>query len=261
MARLDIIGERIHCIAPSIRKAFDEMNPEPILQRAHEQIDAGATYIDVNIGPAESNGPQLMKWAVELIQKDCDNIPLALDTANMAAIEAGIEVYNDSKGKPIVNSADAGPRLKYIDLAAKNNALCIVLCSNESVPAGVDEILGYCQETLEHGMMLGMEPTDMWFDPLMIVCKGMQDQVHQIFEALRGFSDMGLLSTCGLSNISNGMPKEIRPIMDAAMMAMCMANGMTSVIVNPCDKRMMETIKSCDILNDKYMYADSYLEL
>ena len=98
MAKFVTIGERIHCISPAIRAAFDNKQPEAILKRAKEQLDAGATYLDVIIGPAENNGPELMKWAVELIQGNFDNVPLALDTANKAAIEAGISVYNRSKG-------------------------------------------------------------------------------------------------------------------------------------------------------------------
>ena len=86
MAKFVTIGERIHCISPVIRKAMEEMNPEPILKRAKEQLDAGATYLDVNIGPAESNGEELMKWAVTTIQDAFDNVPLALDTANTKAI-------------------------------------------------------------------------------------------------------------------------------------------------------------------------------
>lgn len=109
--------------------------------------------------------------------------------------------------------------------------------------------------------MLGMEPTDMWFDPLFLVAKGMQDKQQQILDAIKGFAEMGLNSTGGLSNVSNGMPKELRPIMDSAMLAMSMANGLTSAIVNPCDRRLIETMKSCDILKDNYMYADSYLDL
>ena len=70
MGRFIIIGERIHCISPVIREAMNTMNPEPILARAKEQLDAGATYIDVNIGPAESNGPELMTWAVKLLQEN-----------------------------------------------------------------------------------------------------------------------------------------------------------------------------------------------
>ena len=93
----------------------DRRDPEPILKRAKEQLDAGANYIDVNIGPAEADGEEVMQWAVKLLQETFDNVPLALDTANVKAIEAGIQVYNRSRGKPIVNSADAGDRLNRID--------------------------------------------------------------------------------------------------------------------------------------------------
>ncbi len=261
MAKFITIGERIHCISPAIREAFDTRNPEAILKRAKEQIDAGATYLDVNIGPAENNGPELMKWAVQLIQENFDNVPLALDTSNKAAIEAGISVYNRSKGKPIVNSADAGDRISYIDLAAANDAIVIALCSNGPIAADNDERMVHCQTMLEHGMELGMEETDLWFDPLFVVVKGMQDKQMEVLEAIKMFSDMGLNSTGGLSNNSNGMPKKIRPIMDSAMVAMAMMQGLTSAIVNPCDQRLMETVKSCDILKNNTLYADSYLEL
>lgn len=261
MARFIVIGERIHCISPVIRKAMDEMNPEPILQRAKEQIEAGSGYIDVNIGPAEGNGPELMKWAVKLIQENFDNIPLALDTANMAAIEAGIEVYNTEKGLPLVNSADAGDRLPYLDLAANNGAACICLCSNGSVPGSLDEITGYCMQLLEHGLMLGMETENMWMDPLFLVCKGQQDKQNQILDAISFFKENGLNSSGGLSNVSNGVPKELRTHLDCAMLAMSMSRGLTSVIMNPNDKAMMNTLKSCDVILDNYMFADSWLEL
>ena len=96
MAKFVTIGERLSTTAPAVNKAFTERDPEPILKRAKQQLDAGATYLDVNIGPAENDGPELMKWAVELLQSNFDNVPLALDTSNVAAIEAGISVYNRS---------------------------------------------------------------------------------------------------------------------------------------------------------------------
>ena len=79
--------------------------------------------------------------------------------------------------------------------------------------------------------------------------------------ATRMMNEMGLITTGGLSNISNGMPKEIRPIVDSFMLAMCMANGLSSIIANPCDRKLMETVKTCDMLLNNTMYADSYLEL
>lgn len=261
MAKFVTIGERIHCISPVIRDAMANRDPEPILKRAKEQLDAGATYLDVNIGPAENDGEELMQWAVKLLQENFDNVPLALDTANKKAIEAGIQVYNRAKGKPIVNSADAGGRIENIDLAAANDAIVIALCSAEGVPGDNDERMMHCQNMLERGMMLGMDPSDLWFDPLFLVVKGMQDKQMQVLEAIKMFSDMGLNSTGGLSNNSNGMPKNIRPIMDSALVAMAMMQGLTSAIVNPCDLRLMETIKSCDVFKNNTLYADSYLEL
>ena len=253
------IGERIHCISPAIRKAMDERDPAPILKRAAEQIAAGATYLDVNIGPAEKDGPERMMWAVKLLQENFNNVPLALDTANKKAIEAGIKVYNRSNGKPIVNSADAGSRISNIDLAAANDAIVIALCSADGIAKDNEERMKHCHNMLERGLSLGMEATDLWFDPLFLVVKGMQDKQMDVLNAIKMFADEGLKSTGGLSNNSNGAPKKVRPIMDSALVAMAMMQGLTSAIVNPCDLRLMETIKSCDIFKNHMLYSDSYL--
>ena len=255
------IGERIHCISPVIREAMATFNPDPILERAAQQIKAGATYLDVNIGPAESNGPELMTWAVKLLQENFNNVPLALDTANKKAIEAGIRVYNRTNGKPIVNSADAGSRISNIDLAAANDAIVIALCSADGIAKDNDERMHHCHTMLDRGMALGMEAEDLWFDPLFLVVKGMQDKQMDVLNAIKLFADEGLKSTGGLSNNSNGAPKTLRPIMDSALVAMSMMQGLTSAIVNPNDLRLMETIKSCDIFKNNELYSDSYLEI
>ena len=261
MGKFIMIGERIHCISPVIRAAMETMDGGPILKRAKEQLTAGAAYLDVNIGPAEKNGEELMRWAVKLLQENCSNVPLCLDTANKKAIEAGLSVYNAQKGKAIINSADAGDRISMIELAAANGAICIALCAKQGIPADNDERMMYCQQMLEYGMERGMEAEDIWFDPLILVIKGMQEKQAEVLEFIRQLRDMGLNSICGLSNASNMMPKHIRPIMDSTLIAMAINNGLTSAIVNPCDQRLVETIKSADIIMNNSLYADSYLEI
>ncbi len=221
----------------------------------------GATYLDVNIGPAENDGEDLMKWAVQLLQSEFDNVPLALDTTNQKAIEAGISVYNRSKGKPIVTLQMLATEFPISTLQQLTMRSCIALCSSGMVASDNDERMMHCQNMLERGMGLGMEAEDLWFDPLFLVVKGMQDKQMEVLEAIKMFSEMGLNSTGGLSNNSNGMPKHIRPIMDSALVAMAMMNGLTSAIVNPNDLRLMETIKSCDVFKGNTLYADSYLEI
>jgi 5-methyltetrahydrofolate corrinoid/iron sulfur protein methyltransferase len=261
MGKFIIIGERIHCISPAIRQAMDARDPEPILQRAREQLASGATYLDVNIGPAAKDGENLMRWVVKLLQENFDNVPLSLDTANKKAIEAGIEVYNRAKGKPIINSADDGDRKSNIDLAAANDAIIIALCSKAGVPADNDERMAYCQDMLEHGMSLGMNEADLWFDPLCLVIKGMQEKQAEMLDFIRQLKDMGLNSVCGISNVSNGMPKEVRPIIDATEIAMAIYAGLKSAILNPNNRRMMETIKSADVILNNVLYADSFLDV
>ena len=87
------------------------------------------------------------------------------------------------------------------------------------------------------------------------------DKQLDVLSAIKDIADMGLNTTGGLSNVSNGMPKHIRPIVDSNMLAMAMMCGFTSAIVNPCDTRLMETVKSCDIIKNNFLYADSFLEM
>ncbi|MDD3439764.1 MAG: dihydropteroate synthase, partial [Clostridiaceae bacterium] len=86
-----VIGENISVVARTVGKAIDDRDPEPVIKLAREQRDAGADYIDVNIGPATRNGEETMQWIVRTIQGEID-LPLALDTKNTGAIEAGLEV-------------------------------------------------------------------------------------------------------------------------------------------------------------------------
>ena len=171
-----------------------ERDPGPILKRAAEQIAAGATYLDVNIGPAEKDGPERMMWAVQLLQQNFNNVPLALDTANKKAIEAGIKVYNRSNGKPIVNSADAGSRIENIDLAAANDAIVIALGSADGIAKDNEERMMHCHNMLERGLSLGMEATDLWFDPLFLVVKGMQDKHCLLYTSSAAGAALGMVS-------------------------------------------------------------------
>jgi 5-methyltetrahydrofolate corrinoid/iron sulfur protein methyltransferase len=261
MARFMTIGERIHVISPVIRKALQERDPEPILKRAREQVEAGATYLDANIGPADRDGEELMQWIVKLLQEEFPNTPLALDTANVKAIEAGLKVYNPEAGKAIINSADAGARIDLINLAAEHDAMVIGLCAKDGIPRDNDERLAYCTEILDRALACGLDPENILFDPLFVVIKGMQEKQEEVLEAIRQITEMGLKTTGGLSNVSNGCPKELRSLIDSVFCAMAIQCGLTSAIVNPCDKRLMDVIKTADIIKGRNLYADSYLEL
>ncbi|GMO42088.1 MAG: carbon monoxide dehydrogenase/acetyl-CoA synthase methytransferase subunit [Termitinemataceae bacterium] len=255
-----MIGENIHCIAPSVKEAMDKRDPAELIKRGAAQLKAGATYLDLNIGPPRAGIKGLMAWGVKTLQEKFDNVPIALDTADISEIEDGIKVYNRSKGKPIVNSADDGERKKYIDVAAANDALVIALCSKEGVASDNAEREACCMDMLEHGMGLGMEATDLWFDPCFVVIKGMQDKQKDVLNFIRYLAEQGLNSSGGLSNVSNGMPKALRPIVNSYMIAMSIGAGLTSAIVNPCEVQLATGIRNADVIMDAVLFADSFLD-
>ncbi|GMO55516.1 MAG: carbon monoxide dehydrogenase/acetyl-CoA synthase methytransferase subunit [Termitinemataceae bacterium] len=257
-----MIGENIHCIAPAVKEAMDKRDPTELFRRAEMQLKAGATYLDLNIGPPRAGIKGLMAWGIKELQQKFDNVPIALDTADVSEIESGIAVYNRAKGKPIVNSADAGERIKYIDVAAANDAICFSLCSKEGVPSDNDEREACCMAMIEHAMGAGMEnpAEDLWFDPLFVVIKGMQDKQKDVLNFIRWLSDQGFKSTGGLSNVSNGMPKALRPVVNSYMVAMSIGAGLTSAIVNPCEVQLATGIRNADVIMDAVLFADSFLD-
>ncbi len=120
------IGENLNVVTKVYGQAMKERNPKPLQELALKEAEAGVDFIDVNIGPARKGGEELMEWIVKTIQEVVPNVPLALDTSNIAAMEAGLKVH---KGKAIINSIMARPERMdgMMPLVNKYNAYMIGL--------------------------------------------------------------------------------------------------------------------------------------
>ncbi len=182
MAKFVTIGERLSTTAPAVNKAFTERDPEPILKRAKQQLDAGATYLDVNIGPAENDGEDLMKWAVQLLQR----------TSTMFRLHWILPIRKLSKLVFLYTTEQKENRSLTPLMLRKNreHRPCSSKRCNryrtllgDGIAADNDERMMHCQNMLERGMALGMEAEDLWFDPLFLVVKGMQDKQMEVLEA------------------------------------------------------------------------------
>ena len=102
------IGENLNVMVKKIGAAMKDRDPKPIQELAIAEAKAGVDYIDINLGPARKGGGELMEWIVKIVQEVVDT-PLYLDTINAEAIEAGLKVYKNKKGKAVINSIMARP--------------------------------------------------------------------------------------------------------------------------------------------------------
>ena len=242
----DCLGECIHIISEDVRAAVENRDKKYIQDLAKKQIEKGATYVDLNIGPQKKAGHEVMPWMVETVQEVTD-VPLSLDTTNAAAIEAGLKVC---KKKPLINSTDCTPeRLDALmPRAAKYECSIISLTrAKGGLPTTADARVELAAECIfTKATELGIPNERIWLDPLVLTVNGNQDQAQETINAVRFFKQMTdppPRTTCGLSNVSNSCPHENRSLLNRVFMVMMIGAGLDSAIMDTLDAETMEFLR------------------
>ncbi len=247
-----IIGENIHIIAPPVRAAFETRDTAFIQNLAKKQAQAGADYLDLNIGPQKKAGVEIVEWLVDAVQAVVDT-PLSFDTTNVAAIEAGLKRV---KRQAMINSTSADPEriANIMPLAAKYQTKLIALAmGKEGIPPSAEGRVELAMNVLlPAAQEYGIPMSDLYVDPLTLTVVGMQDQAMYTLNAVRFFkqvADPPPMTVVGLSNVSNGVPNENRSLINRTFLVMLLAVGLDAAIANPLDdelKRFMRIVETRD---------------
>jgi len=255
-----VIGERINGMFTDVKLAIQQQNPEVIKDLAKRQLAAGATALDVNVGPAVSDATTAMLWLVEAIREVTD-APLAIDTAKWDVMAA---VIPKVPGKKILNSSKADFEIasKYVQLAAENGAGLIGLTIY------ADGVLGNIDKRIELGAQLitiamegGIEMEDLFIDPIILPVNVAPKNPHHCMQAiaqLKGFADPAPHLVLGLSNVSQRCSN--RSLINRTYLAMCISMGLDAAIMDPLDTELMDTGITAELLLEQMIYCDSYLQ-
>jgi len=240
------IAESINIMGKRSGTAMKERIQGPIQEMAKEEAAAGASYLDLNIGPARKDGVELMPWIVQTVEAVTDT-PLCLDTTNMAAMTAGFKVVKN-KELTIMNSISAQPERmqNLIPVAAEAGCNVIALLwgpdgmprdSNERASMAVDLMMALSEAGIPNEKML--------FDPIGTPITLGADQIASGLEFMMMLADIapGAGSTVGLSNVSNGVAEHLRKYLDRTYLIMLMKYGITTAIVNAYDTELMAICK------------------
>ncbi len=242
-----IIGERIN---PTGRKALArEMaadNYDRVVSDALAQVAAGAHMLDVNAGIPLADEPAIMAKAIKLVQVTVD-VPISIDSSVVAALESGLEVY---EGKALVNSVTGeDERLEAVlPLIKKYGAAVIAIIHDESgISQDPDVRFAVAKKIIQRAQDYGIPPEDVVIDPLVMPVGAVGTAGRQVFQLVRRIQEeLGANTTCGASNVSFGLPA--RMPLNAAFIAMAIANGLTSAIVNPLHAEIKQTILAADVM-------------
>ena len=237
---MKLIGENIHIISKKTREAIDNKDEKYIIELAQKQLK-NADWIDLNIGPARYK-EGTMKWLLEILESVC-NKPFSFDTTNFAEMKSALEnVKNPSEC--IINSTNADDeRLeKLTSLAGEFGCYLIGLTLSEGgIPKTADERYELASKIIEVALGKGISSDKIIIDPLVLPIGVAQEQALEAFDTIRMTReafDPPVLSVVGLSNISNGSPKEIRPLINRVFAVLAMGCGLTSAIADGCDEEL-----------------------
>ena len=294
-----LIGESLNVISKKIGKAYKERDPKPIQEEALFQKEKGMDYIDINLGPAKKDGHELMPWVVQTVQEVVSDVPLALDTSNVDAIAAALKVYKQTPQPPLINSIMVRPERyeQMVPLAVEHNADFIALMwGPEGLPRDENERAALAVELIYFANEAGIANEKIWVDGIVTPLNIQQPQLMSLMTFQEMLPEIApeAKSTCGLSNISNGPPDNLRPILNQTYMVMLMKQGMHSVIADPLDdqliaiakgnrqdivdliygvmdgnepdmaslsKEMQDYVKTANVILGKSLYSDSWLEI
>ncbi len=236
------IAESINIMGTRSGNAMRERIVGPVQEMAKEEADAGATYLDLNIGPARKDGTELMPWAVETVEAVTD-VPLCLDSTNTDAMAAGFKAVKN-KEAAIMNSISAQPERmeKLIPVAAEANCNVIALLwGPDGMPRDSNERAAMAVDLMMALMEAGIPNEKMLFDPIGTPITLGADQIRSGLEFMEMLSEIapGAGSTVGLSNVSNGVAEHLRKHLDRTYLIMLMKYGISTAIVNSYDTELM----------------------
>ena len=242
-----IIGECIHIISEKVKEALAARDSEFFMDLAVKQVEAGAKAVDINLGPRKKDWAEVFPWIVQAVEQVVD-VPLSIDTTNIDGMEAALKTIK--KAQPILNSTSADPeRLEKVPaLAKKYGAKVIALTMRpEGIPIEADARVTIAVEQLIPRMMeldFGME--NLIIDPLVLTVSGCQQYCPHLIETVRTLQyawDPAPQISVGLSNVSNAVPNENRPLINRVYLAMLMGVGLQMMIANPFDEKQNDVIR------------------
>jgi len=242
-----IIGENIHIISPTVKVALKERDAEFFKTSAIQQVEAGADAVDLNLGRQKHEWEEIFPWVTKIVQEAVD-VPICIDSTNLPAIEAALKVI--TKARPIINSTSAeAERLEKVPLIAKKyDAQLVALTLTKSgIPIEAEARVNIALEQLiPRATEVGMALPDLIIDPLVLTVSGCQEFCPELIEAVRILKFAGdppPSISVGLSNVSNSVPNENRPLLNRVYCAMLMGAGLEMIIADPFDEKQNEVIR------------------
>ena len=256
-----LIGENIHIISKSVREALENRDESFVkeLIRTQENMD----YIDLNVGPAKGSMSGVLPW----LTAQAEGLNISFDTTNTEEMRAGLEAYTNNAPAFINSTSKDEPRLeKMTDLAAEFdcNIIALTLSKDTGIPKTSDGRLEIAFEIYEKCMEKGIDSSKIYFDPLILPVNVEQSQAMEAVNTIQMIKesfDPPVKTVIGLSNISNGSPKELRPLINRVFAVLAFGAGLDAAIIDAKDLELVRILRMIENNKPESTTDELYINL
>lgn len=254
------VAERINGMFSDVRKAIVNRDPKPVQELAKRQSEAGASFLDLNVGTAAPDPVAAMRWLVQVTQ-EVTTTPLSIDSQKFDVVKATLEAV---KGPSLINSCKGQPEEldRYLPLALEKNASLVCLTiDKQGIPQDIDKRVEIAANIVAKATEYGLEPTRLFIDPILFPINVDQKQptlMLEVFRQIRYISDPPPHIIVGLSNLSQGTKE--RSLVNKTFLSMALAAGLDAAVMDVLDKNLMEVAICAEIILNKQIYSDYFLK-
>ncbi|MBI2843012.1 MAG: dihydropteroate synthase [Armatimonadetes bacterium] len=263
-----IVGERINTSRkvkgePVIENAVASRDAAFIQKLAKDQVDAGATYVDLNCGTLREDEPESLEWLTKTVQSSVD-APLTFDSPNPVAVERALAAYDTGRGQPMINSitAESGRYEGILPLVQKYKTKVIALAMDDSgIQSDPEKRLTVARDLVKRLTDAGVPLDDIYVDPLTFPIGTGSDVGVAMLEIISDLMNEfpGVHTIAGISNVSHGMPA--RKILNQAMTILAMDRGMDAAIIDPMDRYLMALVAATEAILGRDEFSMNYITL
>lgn len=254
---LAVIGERINPTGkPALAAQLQEGIFDDACRLADEQLSAGASVLDINVGAPMVDETTVLP-ALACLLTGRQTAPLSLDSSNPQAIAAALPY---SPGSALVNSISGEPgRMEILAPLCKNYGAPFILLPlmGAQLPVRATERIKIVEKLLAMAEDRGISRRLVMVDILALAVSSKSTGGVECLEMARWCREQGLASTIGLSNISFGLPA--RDLLNSIFLCMAKGAGLTACIANPSAPRVREALDAMKALTDHDRDAEQFI--
>ena len=243
---MKLIGENIHIISKSVREAL--INRDELFVTKLVESQKNMDYIDLNVGPAKGPLENIFPWLCNIVEKNTD-LKISFDTTNAEEMKRGLSVTKNS-GMAFINSTSVDePRFSAMTDLALNydcNLIALTMSKETGIPKAADGRLEIAMEIYENALNQGINNDKLYFDPLILPLNVDQGQCVEALNTIRMIKesfDPPVKTIVGLSNVSNGAPNELRPLINRVFAVLAFGAGLDAAIIDAKDTELVRILK------------------